>query len=344
MTKVRTRMTNRILAIALVLQVAMVAFVFWPESTTEAGPIFPDVEPGSIARVKITGPDGGTIEVERGSDGCILPLADSYPCRTDRLNNLFDTLGALVADNVVTRTASSHLRLRVSPTRFERLLEFETLDGKAYKLYLGSALTVSASHVRADGRDEVYKVSELTTSDAPVNALGWIETEYLFVPQSFLTNVSIDNSLGQLELTQDGDGNWTVEGIEEGEEVDQARVNSLLTRAASVSMREPLGRLEIEEYGIGAPTGAYTLESRNDAGAVATVTLTVGAAVQGGYVVKSSESDYYVLVADFEVDDMLQATKGYVLKPPPTPTPEPPPSETPNPEATPAGTPTPSGG
>lgn len=331
MTRVRPRMTNRVLAAALVLQVALVAFVFWPESTPEAGPIFPDVEAGSITRVKITGPDGGTIEVARGSDGCVLPQADNYPCRTDRLNNLLDTLGGLVADNVVTRTASSHLRLRVSPSRFERLVEFETNAGKTYKLYLGSALTVSASHVRADGRDEVYKVSELTTSDAPVNSLGWIETEYLFVPQSFLTSVSIDNSLGQLELSRDQDRTWTVKGIEEGEELDQARVNSLLTRAASVSMREPLGRQVIEEYGFGSPTGTYTLESRNDAGTAATVTLTVGAAVQGGYVVKSSESDYYVLVADFEVDDMLQADREYVLKPPPTPTPEPAPAETPTP-------------
>ena len=331
MTRVRPRMTNRVLAAALVLQVALVAFVFWPESTPEAGPIFPDVEAGSITRVKITGPDGGTIEVARGSDGCVLPQADNYPCRTDRLNNLLDTLGGLVADNVVTRTASSHLRLRVSPSRFERLVEFETNAGKTYKLYLGSALTVSASHVRADGRDEVYKVSELTTSDAPVNSLGWIETEYLFVPQSFLTSVTIDNAKGRLVLQKDDDGWWTLEGIGEGEELDQARVNSLLTRAASVSMREPLGRQEIEEYGLGAPTGSYTLESRNDAGTAATVTLTVGAAVQGGYVVKSSESDYYVLVADFEVDDMLQADKEYVLKPPPTPTPEPAPAETPTP-------------
>ena len=327
----RPRMVIRVLAAALVLQIAVAAFVFWPESTPEAGPIFPDVEQGSIASAKITGPDGGVIEVKRSSDGCVLPQADDYPCRTDRLNNLFDTLGGLVADNVVTRTSSSHLRLRVSPSKFERLMEFETDDGRTYKLFLGSALTVSASHVRADGRDEVYKVSELTTSDAPVNSLGWIDTEYLFVPHSFLTTVTIDNSKGRLELAKGDDGKWTMQGIEEGEELDQGRVNSLLTRAASVSLREPLGRQEIEEYGFGAPTGTYTLESRNDAGTVETVTLTVGTAVEGGYLVKSSESDYYVLVSDFEVDDILQADREYVLKPPPTPTPEPQPAETPTP-------------
>ena len=334
-------MTIRVLAAALVLQVAVAAFVFWPESVPEAGPIFPDVEEGSITRVKITGPDGGVIEVANSSDGCILPQADNYPCRTDRLNNLFETLEGLVADNVVTRTSSSHLRLRVSPSKFERLLEFDTDGGRAYKLYLGSALTVSASHVRADGRDEVYKVSELTTSDAPVNSLGWIDTEYVFVPQSFLTAVTIDNAKGRLVLRK-VDGSWALDGIEEGEELDQARVNSLLTRAASVSMREPLGRQELEEYGFGAPTGSYTLESRDSDGNVETVTLNVGTAVEGGYLLKSSGSDYYVLAADFEVDDILQADKEYVLKPPPTPTPEP--VETPSPEATPAPTPTPSGG
>lgn len=337
-------MTIRVLAGALVLQIAVLAFVFWPETVAEAGPVFPGVEEGSIVRARITGPQGGVIQVEARAGECILTQADDYPCRTDRMNNLFETLEGLVADNVVTRTSSSHLRLSVSPSKFERLVEFDTDDGQTYRLFLGSALTVSASHVRADGRDEVYKVSELTTSDAPVNALGWIDTEYLFVPQSFLTRVTIDNSKGRLELRKGDDGNWMLQGIGEGEELDQPRVNSLLTRAASVSMREPLGRQELDEYGIGSPQGSYTLESEDDDGNVKTVTLTVGAAATGGYYVKSSESDYYVVVADFEVDDMLQADSVYVLKPPPTPTPEPAPAETPTPESAPAETPTPSGG
>ena len=327
-------MMNRVLAGALVLQIAVLAFVFWPESVPEAGPIFPDVEQGSIVRARVAGPGGGVIEVERKNGACVLTQADDYPCRSDRLNNLFDTLGRLVADNVVTRTSSSHLRLRVSPAKFERLVEFDTDEGQTYRLYLGSALTVSSSHVRADGRDEVYKVSELTTSDAPVNALGWVDTEYLFVPQSFLATVTIDNPKGRLELRKDDTGRWTLPGIEEGEELDVGRVNSLLTRAASVSLREPLGRQELEEYGLGSPQGSYTLESVSDDGTARTVTLTVGASGEGTYYVKSSESDYYVIVSDFEVDDMLQADREYVLKPPPTPTPEP----------APAGTPTPSGG
>ena len=336
-------MMIRVLVGALVLQLAVLAFVFWPETVTEAGPVFPDVEEGSIVRARITGPQGGVIQVEKRAGECVLTQADDYPCRTDRLNNLFETLEGLVADNVVTRTSSSHLRLSVSPSKFERLVEFDTDDGQTYRLFLGSALTVSASHVRADGRDEVYKVSELTTSDAPVNATGWIDTEYLFVPQSFLTTVTIDNSKGRLELRR-GDDGWMLQGIGEGEELDQARVNSLLTRAASVSLREPLGRQELEGYGLGSPQGSYTLESADDDGNVRTVTLTVGAAATGGYYVKSSESDYYVVVADFEVDDMLQADSAYVLKPPPTPTPEPAPVETPAPESAPAETPTPSGG
>jgi hypothetical protein len=337
-------MTNRVLAAALVLQVAVLAFVFWPESVVEAGPIFPDVEQGSIVRAKITGPGGGVIDVQRSNGGCVLPQADDYPCMPDRLRTLFDKLAGLEADNVVTRTASSHLRLRVSPSKFERLVEFDTEDGQTHRLFLGSALTVSASHVRADGRDEVYKVSELTTSDAPVNALGWIETEYLFARQSTLNAVTIDNAKGVMQLVKDGTGRWTLPDIAEGEELDQGRVNSLLTRAASVSLREPLGRQEIEEYGFGSPQGSYTLQSVNDDGTIQTLTLTVGASVEGGYVVKSSESDYYVLVSDFEVEDMLQADRVYVLKPPPTPTPAPTPAETPTPESAPAETPTPSGG
>ncbi len=329
-------MLNRVLAAALALQVVVLAVVFWPESSPEVGALFPDVEQDRIASVTITGPQGSVIEVSKGDGGCVLPQADDYPCRAEQLRGLLDKIADLQADNLVTRTPSSHLRLRVSPSGFERMLEFETYEGERRRLYIGAALTVSASHVRADDQAEVYKVSDLTTSDAPVNAASWIDTEYLAVDRDNIQSLTIENADGRLALLKDDQGEWTLEGgLAEGEIIDTSKINSLLTRAASVSARAPLGRGEEESYGFAEPQLIYTVEARDDAGSVTARTLTVGGQGDGVFYAKSDGSDYYVLISSYEVNDLIDADRAYVLEPPPAPTPEP--TMEPEPTPTPSG-------
>ena len=104
--------------------------------------------------------------------------------------------------------------------------------------------------------------------------------------------------------------------LEEDETLNQAQVTPLLPRAASVSMKRPLGKEERDAYGMDEPSAVVTLETADK-----TVTLRVGAegADDASYVVKSSESDYYVHVAATSVKALVDNGRDAFLK---EPTPE----------------------
>ena len=87
-------------------------------------------------------------------------------------------------------------------------------------------------------------------------------------------------------------------------------------RAASTTMKKPLGKKEQDAYGMDQPNAVVTLETADR-----TVTLTVGAkdADDASYVVKSSESDYYVHVAATSVTALVENGRDAFVK---QPTPE----------------------
>ena len=87
-------------------------------------------------------------------------------------------------------------------------------------------------------------------------------------------------------------------------------------------MQEPLGSTDEAAYGFDAPRATITLKTAD--GGVST--LHVGGQLAGGtnYIIKSSESAYYVVVAEFSVKSLVEnAYEDFVQQPTPTPAPEP---------------------
>jgi hypothetical protein len=80
----------------------------------------------------------------------------------------------------------------------------------------------------------------------------------------------------------------------------------------------PLGKEDNPAYGLDKPSAVVTLQT-----AEKTITIQVGAKFRedNSYVVKSSESPYYVRVAEFSVKDLVEKSRDGFIKPPPTPTP-----------------------
>jgi hypothetical protein len=100
------------------------------------------------------------------------------------------------------------------------------------------------------------------------------------------------------------------------ETLDEAQVTAVLRRASSVRISKPMGREERPSYGMDDPNALVTLETDEK-----TVTLRVGAKDpdEASYTVKSSESDYYVAVAETSVKALVENGRDAFLKQPPTP-------------------------
>jgi hypothetical protein len=319
--------TNQILAAVLVVQIALVAAVFWPRpaaSLTGGESLFPDLDADQIVRLTVSDVDGNQIRLAKGDEGWVLPEADDYPTQENKVPDFLDKIAELKADRLVTQTPGSHKRLKVADKDFNRLIEFELADGTAHKLYLGTLPTFQVIHVRAGGQDEVYLASDLTTSDAGTQATNWVNGIYYSVVQDQIVAMTLENANGRLEFEKDEAGAWTMKGLAADEKLLENNVKSLATRAASLRMIRPLGKTETEEYGLKEPQAVVTVQTRDDEGQVETLTLRVGVQSEedDSYVVISSESPYYVRVAAFSVNDYVDKKRDDYIELPVTPTPE----------------------
>jgi len=319
---------NQILAGVLALQIALVAVVFWPRSAasvTSGEPLFPGVEADQIVRLTITAANGDQIELAKDMGNWVLPEADNYPAEADKVSELLEKIIGLKTDRLVTQTRASHKRLKVAKDDFERRIVFELADGTTHTLYLGTSPRYGTCHIRADKRDEVYLARKLSLPDAGTGASLWIDTLYFSVPKDQVVAMTVENQNGRLEFEKDDAGKWTMKELSPDEKFKENNVISMVNRISSLRMLRPLGKTEQDDYGLREPNAVITVKTRDKEGNVKTYSLRVGAKDEedNSYVVKSSESPYYVRVADYLLKVFVERGRKDFIELPPTPTPEP---------------------
>lgn len=312
---------QQILAGVLVLQVILTVVVFWPSpvSTGEAEPLFENVTLDEIVSLTIADEQGNRIALAKQGEAWVVPEADDYPARSAAVTSALSKTLQLEAGTVVARTPQSHKQLKVAEDAFVRRVIFETSDERAYVLYVGSSPSYGATHVRLEGQDETYLTRSITSYDLAATANTWIDTNYFSVSPQNVTAMTVENALGTLNFVKDGE-TWTLQGLPEDDEADSGQISTLLNRAAAVRMTQPLGKTEEPAYGMDQPNATVTLAMTNT-----THTLTIGTRDVGDntYVVKSSESPYYVKTNAASVDSLVNAVQDNYIKAEPTPTPEP---------------------
>jgi len=317
---------NQILAAVLVVQIILSVVVFWPRSaaSAEREPLFPDLEADDIVALTITEPEGKSVTLQQVEEDWILPDADDYPAQASKVTPLLEKIVGLTTGRLVTRTDASHKRLQVATDDFARRIDFETTDGETHSLYLGSSPSYGAIHFRVEGQSEVYLASDINTYEVGATAASWVDTTYLNIPQGDVTAVTLENRNGQFAFVkegagEEGGGTWTMEGLTADEMLDGGKVDALLRQAGLVNLIESLGKEDQPEYGMDEPGAVVTLSTGEK-----TVTLRVGAKDpdDNSYVVTSSESPYYVRVAEYSVKELVENAREDFLRQEPTPTPE----------------------
>jgi len=318
---------NQVLIAVLALQVALVALIFWPRSAASGGesePLLGDLASGDIVALTIEDADGERLALSVQTGSWTLPEADGYPAQDDKIAELLEKLTTLNTGRLVTRTGASHKRLQVARDNFVRRIDLDTAEGKKYTLYIGSSPSNGAVHIRLEGENETYLTSNLNTWEIGATPNSWVNTQYLSVVQDNLIAVTLQNANGEWTLLKDDEGMWTLAGLAQDEELDSSGVNGLVNQASAVTLLRPLGTEEKPSYGLDQPQAVVTLQSEEK-----TITLYVGVKhpQDNSYVVKSSESPYYVRVNEFSVKNLVETARDDFLQLPPTPTPEQPAGE-----------------
>jgi hypothetical protein len=284
-----------------------------------------EVEAERISHMTVHDLTEGQIQVSKVSGDWVLPKADNFPCKADVVTGILNKLTALQSDRVVAETKASYQRLQVAEDGYVRLVELTQDDGITYGLYIGSSPSYGAIHVRVRGQDSVYLVSGLSSAEVSVQAANWIDTGYLTVQQDQVIYISLENGNGQYDFARSSAlGDWTMTGLAADELLEQSAVTSLLSQVSSVRMVRPLGRQRQRDYGLDDPSAVIVIHTRDESGESSEYQLYIGA--QGKedstYVVKSSESPYYVEIAAYIAEGWLAKIREGFLELPPTPTAE----------------------
>ncbi|MGQ9667459.1 MAG: DUF4340 domain-containing protein [Anaerolineae bacterium] len=317
---------NQLLAVLLVIQLIVIGVVFWPRGGATSAPavaLLEGLDASKAVKLTVKDSQGAEVVLERKAGTWVLPNEDDYPCDENRVKEFLDKVASLQSNRLVTENSTSHRRLRVADDAFERQIIITMEDGVSYTLYLGTSPAYQVTHARRAGQNQVYLVSGIGIADVSTLTTAWLNAKYFSVPQDQVTAFTIQNAQGTFRFTKDDAGKWRMEGLAEGETLDENVVKTLLSRLEAWWMMKPLGKTEKPEYGFDKPNAVITVEAKDQAGTPKTYTVTVGARMEdNSYVIRSSESPYYVQVSEFSAQDFVsKGHQDFLVQPTPTPAP-----------------------
>ena len=322
---------HQVLIGVLVVQLVLIGVVFWPRNGGAAAagvPLFGQINATDISTITISNAQSSVKFVRQG-DKWVLPDAGDFPADATKLSPLAEKLAAAKTDRLITRTADSLKRLQVADDTYNSKIDFTTSAGASHTLYLGASAGGGATYVRVAGQNEVYQSADIQGYSITPDVSTWINPVYVSATPDDIVGLTVKNAGGENVFTKDAQGKWQMQGLAAGEQVNDNNVTSIATQLTSLSMSRPLGKTDDAAYGLAQPLAVVTFTTKSNN---KTTTLTVGAKdpKDNTYVVKSSDSEYYVRVADYTMTTIVERKRAeFLVQPTPTPGPAAAPTATP---------------
>ena len=317
--------SNLFLASLLALQIILLAVSALITGGTEGRgiqPLLADMQAADVERITISDDLANTMTFARREAGWVLPNADDFPLNSEKVEEVLGKLARLDTRRLVATNPANFARLEVKEDDFRRRIELETGAGSA-ALYLGGSGGADTVYARRSDQNDVYLGAGLNSWELSMQVSTWLDSNYVNVPLDDMLEIRVRNAAGDFTFLRDGEG-WIYDGLNEGEEFDDAKMPIILRNAASIQLLEPLGLEALDEYGLDAAGALVEVKYRRlmegeiadgeeiaDKSAEeeaaeaepeyseAAYTLTFGAAMDDGDIaLKSSDAEYYVLVRD----------------------------------------------
>ncbi|WOJ98605.1 DUF4340 domain-containing protein [Congregibacter brevis] len=190
----------RILSAAFLVQLVLVAVLYWPETPNELSrdALITGMAVDAVERIQLSNNDGATLVLVLDEGGWRLDLG--FPADSNKAEKLLNALLRNDPGFSVAETAGAAKRFEVADSEFRRRVTLGG-DGDEATVYLGSTAALGKIHARMSDEDAVYVLS-LSSLDVPVDIDSWLDTRLLSrrTPTMF--------SLYGVDFFRD-DGDWT---------------------------------------------------------------------------------------------------------------------------------------
>lgn len=186
-----------------------------------AGTALLPFEASAVVKLGVASQDEA-LALQRGEDGW--QLESGLPADAEKIREALEKLaGAPAAWPVATSSATAE-RFEVTEENFQRRLAFETEDGEASALYLGTSPGYRRVHARLDGQDEVFSI-DFANYEAPTEAEQWLD-KTLLQAQGAVSSVQLQGQDGAWRLERQGDdGEWLLDGAAADQEAADKLAN-----------------------------------------------------------------------------------------------------------------------
>lgn len=292
-----------LLAALLVLQVGL--FFFTGSLRQQLGayetnePLL-DFQPAEIDTISITGTEGQVVILQKKKGSWTLPDAFDAPADMTAVNALLDKLKSLKKGWPVATTKDAASRFKVAADNFERDIVLKNGSQIKAELLVGTSPMFRKVNVRLPRNDEIISVS-FAANDAGVRPEDWLNRAMLTFDAKKITDLHI----GPLHLERKDTALVPVD-MAPDETVDAEAVGKLVNSLAGIRIEAILGNRDKPEYNLDKPelTCSFTLASGKKQ------TWLFGKPEKEQYhVLKSSNSDLYFKVADYQVQPLLDADR-----------------------------------
>ncbi len=344
--------SNLFLALLLILQVVLLAILVLLTGGGESRQIeaiWSGNSTDEIERVTIVDDLDNEVIFARAADGWVLPNADDFPINSEKVEEILGKIAGMNTSRLVASNPANFARLEVKDDDFRRKITLENGDS-SQTLYLGGSGGVDNVYVRRAGEDNVYLGIGLNSWELSTQISTWIDANYVNLSQDDLLEVTVQNAQGSFTLLRIDD-NWTYTDLPADETLEDTKIPGILRNAATIRMVEPLGLEALDEFALAEPQVIVevryrqlveaeepaTLETEDDNAdddqtteteaadpelqfSEKSYTLSFGAELEDGVVLKSSAEPYYVLVRDtvlsafstISQDDFIKAPEAEV--------------------------------
>jgi len=322
---------NVLLLVILLVQLALLAIAVATSSGGQARlvePIVIGMSAAEIDRLSFSDDLGNEVTLAKSEDIWALPDADNFPVDRNKVEALLAKIASLDTRRLVATNPANFTRLEVDDEEFRRKIHLESENASA-ELILGGSGGADTVYVRRAGEDHVYLGVGLNSWEFSTQISTWVDASYVSVPQDEVLAITVENSEGQFSFVRAGDS-LTYAGLGEDEVLEDTKLPIILRNAATIRMLEPLGLAALDEYELSEPRVRVQVryrrlvevdepaemddpdeasesadeQSEDDTSvpeptyAEEAYTLTFGAKLEDGVVLKSSDAEYYVLARD----------------------------------------------
>ncbi len=249
--------TIRILAVLLVLQLGAATYLLWQNhnvsSTTVASDLF-DFQPETISKLSIQANDESDhlteVVLVRQNQQWILPSLGDFPAQQNSVQQVLNTLQSAKRGLPVANSGNDFERFRVAEHAFERHLKLYQDDKTVVDLYVGHATGARESYVRLANEKAVYAIN-LGVYDLPLGSDKWENKTALKLDTKTVRSLQI----GDMQFTRpSGEATqWQMANLSEDKQLDQAALENLTEKLATLNYRQVLGKESKPNYGLAEP-------------------------------------------------------------------------------------------